>query len=341
MSPIAAVSQRLDAIEAKLGLPGADSQAGALGGDPAIRGASFGSLLTDTIGSGMAAAPQASLASLASTMGPATTFGAPANGGAGSAAVMAGMQHLGVPYLWGGTDAVNGFDCSGLVQDAYRQIGVAMPKWSRHQAEMGVEVSTIEQARPGDVLAFGEPVNHVALYVGNGQMLHAPRTGEVIKIEPIDRPIASIRRIVNDGFASSIGGGISAATPSATEAQYQPFFQQAGQANGIDPDLLAAVAAVESNFNPTAISPAGAQGLMQFMPGTAAELGVDPFDPASAASGAARYLRTNFDRFGSVELALAAYNAGPGAVQKHNGIPPYPETQNYVRKVMDEWKARS
>ena len=78
---------------------------------------------------------------------------------------------------------------------------------------------------------------------------------------------------------------------------------------------------------------------MQFMPATAQEMGVDPWDPASAIDGAARYLRNSLDRFGSVDLAVASYNAGPGAVARHGGIPPYPETQNYVRTVLDAWRS--
>lgn len=121
---------------------------------------------------------------------------------------------------------------------------------------------------------------------------------------------------------------------------YAALFQAAGAAHDVDPALLAAVAQVESGMNPSAVSPAGAQGLMQLMPGTAADLGVaDPFDPAQAVDGAARLLRSHLDRFGTVELALAAYNAGAGAVSRHGGIPPYPETQAYVRRVLDHYGA--
>jgi len=115
---------------------------------------------------------------------------------------------------------------------------------------------------------------------------------------------------------------------------YADLFRSAGAAHGIQPSVLAAVAKTESAFDPNAVSHAGAQGLMQFMPGTAAEMGVDPYDPASAIDGAARYLSQNLRRFGSLELALAAYNAGPGAVQQHGGIPPFAETQAYVPKVL-------
>ncbi len=279
---------------------------------------------------------------------------------AGEAAVAAAADYLGVPYLWGGTDAVKGFDCSGLIQQAYRDIGVEMPKWSRHQATMGVEVPSIEQALPGDVIAFGDPVNHVALYTGDGQMLHAPKTGDVVRIGPIDRPIASIRRIVAPGGTPIPGAVATGGTapvmaangtlvassaapnePGRAELQYRPLFESAGERWNVDPALLAAIAKTESNFNPEAVSPVGARGLMQFMPATADEMNVNPSDPASAIDGAARYLRTSLDQFESHELAIASYNAGRGAVSRYGGIPPFNETQNYVQKVMDAWRSRS
>lgn len=122
-------------------------------------------------------------------------------------------------------------------------------------------------------------------------------------------------------------------------AALQPLFEAAGARYGVDPDLLAAVAWTESSFQPDVVSHAGAIGLMQIMPGTAGDLGVDPRDPAQAIDGAARYLRDAFDQFGDVRLALAAYNAGPGAVASHGGIPPYPETTAYVVKVLDRYES--
>lgn len=109
---------------------------------------------------------------------------------------------------------------------------------------------------------------------------------------------------------------------------------------GVDPALVKAIIANESGFNPNATSKTGAQGLMQLEPGTAAELGVsDAYDPAQNVSGGTRYIRGLLDRFhGDLRLAIAAYNAGPGAVVKYNGIPPYAETQQYVENVLDSYQ---
>lgn len=110
----------------------------------------------------------------------------------------------------------------------------------------------------------------------------------------------------------------------------------------LDPALVASVIEVESNFEQQAVSRAGAQGLMQLMPETAKDMGVlDPFDPRQNIAGGTRYLGRMLQRFGKVDLALAAYNAGPTAVDRYRAIPPYPETQRYVRKVRAAYKKRT
>jgi soluble lytic murein transglycosylase-like protein len=114
---------------------------------------------------------------------------------------------------------------------------------------------------------------------------------------------------------------------------YADLFTRAGNRYGIDPSILAAMASQESGFNAGAVSATGAQGLMQFMPTTAKNLGVNPLDPASAVDGAARYRSSLKQQFGSTDLALAAYNAGPGNVSRYGGIPPFAETQSYVSAV--------
>lgn len=111
--------------------------------------------------------------------------------------------------------------------------------------------------------------------------------------------------------------------------------RSAAQYNAVEESLIRAIIHAESAYQPDAVSPKGAQGLMQLMPATAAELDVDnPFDPADNISGGALYLAQLLDEFkGDVELAAAAYNAGPSAVYKYDGVPPYDETQEYVRRI--------
>jgi soluble lytic murein transglycosylase-like protein len=132
---------------------------------------------------------------------------------------------------------------------------------------------------------------------------------------------------------------VPAASPSVAgstgDAPFGAEIDAAAARYGIDPALLKGLIRQESGFDPAARSPAGAVGLTQLMPGTAASLGVDPADPAQAIDGGARYLKTQLDRFGGdASKALAAYNAGPGAVAKFGGVPPYAETQTYVQRVL-------
>lgn len=122
-----------------------------------------------------------------------------------------------------------------------------------------------------------------------------------------------------------------------TGGTLQSYINDAAAKYNVDPKLLSAVAQIESGLNPEAISGAGAIGVMQLMPGTAAALGVDPYDTKQNIEGGAKYLKQMLDTFsGDVSKALAAYNAGPNAVKSYGGgVPPYAETQNYVSKVLD------
>jgi soluble lytic murein transglycosylase-like protein len=137
--------------------------------------------------------------------------------------------------------------------------------------------------------------------------------------------------------ARAFGVAVTSAA-SVSRAVIDRYVRANARATGVDPELIEAIIANESGFDPRATSRTGARGLMQLMPETAASLGVvDPYDPAQNVRGGTRYLRTLLDRFGDVELAVAAYNAGAGAVERYGGVPPYAETQNYVRNVLSRY----
>jgi len=129
-----------------------------------------------------------------------------------------------------------------------------------------------------------------------------------------------------------------ASSPQLPATQYDPYIELVAAETGLSSSLIKAVALVESGFDPMAISPKGAQGLMQLMPATARQLGVrNAFDPVENLRAGATYLRKMLDEFdGNLNLALAAYNAGPAAVRRHGGMPAYRETREYVSKVREK-----
>lgn len=152
------------------------------------------------------------------------------------------------------------------------------------------------------------------------------------------------------GGLSTFGPAKAQAAPSSGDfsgllksraADLSAIFKEAAETYGVPQALLEAVAKAESNFNPAPVYRAGAAGIMQLMPSTARALGVnDIFDPYENIMGGAKYLSSLLRRYdGNLRLALAAYNAGPGAVDKHGGVPPYPETQAYVEKVLGLYRS--
>lgn len=294
---------------------------------------------TTTTGAQSTSATQFATAMSTATQPAATTTTVP--GTSGTAIVADASKYIGIPYVWGG-ESTSGMDCSGLVQKTFSDLGVSLPRTAAEQQQVGTPVASLAEAQPGDLLFFGQPAYHVAIYAGNNQLIESPEPGKTVHLTDVYQQPTSIRRVaVSAATTPSVTttGGLSGASLTAAGlnpavAAYAGQFAAAEQANHLPSGLLAAVAQQESGGNPNAVSPAGAEGLMQLMPSTAAGMGVNALDPAQAISAAAQILHRNLSEFnGSIPLALAAYNAGAGAVRQYGGIPPYTETQNYVRDI--------
>lgn len=172
-------------------------------------------------------------------------------------------------------------------------------------------------------------------------------TGALVALGGVAPARAQVIEIGDDGgtrvFSGPtrfVGGEIGPKPAAAGTTQADPAgrFERIARAEGVDARLLRAIAWTESRGRTDAVSPKGAVGIMQLMPATAAALGVDPRDPDANIAGGARYLARMMSRFGNVPLALAAYNAGPGAVLRWGGIPPYAETRAYVASILSRWR---
>jgi Transglycosylase SLT domain len=175
----------------------------------------------------------------------------------------------------------------------------------------------------------------VLRYDGQGGLIGAGRAEVSTAATPGDEPAARIRAPKKDLTAPA--DVLPAIRLVSRRYQHHPALKALDLTPGEWAAFFQAMIKVESNYRQGAVSRAGALGLAQLMPGTAADLAVDPADPIENLDGGARYLLDQMQRFGSLELALAAYNAGPAAVARHGGIPPYPETRSHVTRVMTAW----
>ena len=158
------------------------------------------------------------------------------------------------------------------------------------------------------------------------------RTGRLVRTTVVVAP-----RVVEPKVIESVEVGVP--TQSGPEASINELVEESARNHGVDPLLVHSVIKTESNYNPNAVSSKGAQGLMQLMPATARDLGVkNPMNPRENIEGGVKFLKYLQTQFNDPALALAAYNAGEGAVRRYNWIPPYPETQDYVVKVARNYR---
>jgi soluble lytic murein transglycosylase-like protein len=200
-----------------------------------------------------------------------------------------------------------------------------------------VAVALAAQAGEFAVLSNGFRI-HADSHSTEGSLIRLQTSSGVIELQA-----SAVAGFEQEDYVPPAPAAVAAPAPSpAIQATPRELITQAAQHAGLPPAIVHSIARAESGYRQDAVSPKGAIGLMQLMPGTAAQLNADPRDPAQNADAGARYLRDLLEKYENdphqVSKAVAAYNAGPAAVDKYHGVPPYPETVQYVNRVLKEYE---
>ena len=250
------------------------------------------------------------------------------------AVIAAAEGQLGWPYVWGGESrAEGGFDCSGLIDFALAAAGHSVGRPTAAGLQAISAPIALAAVQPGDLVFVGVPAEHVGLVVRGGLAVEAPHRGAVVRLEPL----------ANGGWTNAgrlpflaLGAGAGSALPGWVPQEYSDLLVRVGRSEDVPPLLLAAQLEAESGFDPRAVSPAGAEGIAQFMPATWRGSWNpwrrrSPFEAAAAIPAEARFLgRLLALTHGDLPSALAAYNAGPGVIGET-----WPaETRAYVATIM-------
>ncbi len=232
-------------------------------------------------------------------------------------------------------------DLSGAVAAQRREVAVLREEARTRQRHQARATRAVEQLVDRQRLVVAAVAEERAAKATVLATFEADRDAARQLVATIASRISELTIELNDAVAAQYAAGVfDEGTPNWVFSlpqrgqDWAAAVTRAAVENRLDPRLFASLVWAESAFYPAAVSHAGAIGLAQLMPGTAAGMGVDPWDPVQNLQGGARYLRAQLDTFGAIDLALAAYNAGPGAVQRYSGIPPYTETQFYVLRVL-------